>query len=319
MMIPRGLLVAVLMVLAGCDIESRAEEGWPCDATRPCATGWFCGLDNTCRLGEAALAVAPNADAETTGADAAGGQGGDTSCTPFCPPGTCGDDSCGGSCGPCPIAVEVAFEVPGVEPRGLAFSGDGIWVGDNTERVVRLFDPASGTQIGSKPLPEGVLRDLAWDSNQGRLVAVMADPAGFWAIFPGSEPQLLAENTTAHSMAFDGTHFLTVEGGQLKRWNPNTFQVEMATTVSSGCEQLAATTGRVYRWCGTEGHSGNYTPIIEKLDSSLAQDIPLLETIILEADVSDIHGMDISGDSLWILGRGYGALAGKVAQVKVSP
>lgn len=98
---------ALLLVGAGACSGNIVGSPWPDEGSRdPADAGETSSPDATPSGSDAAADASGSVDAipDAAGVDAGPEDQGpaDATCEPECPPGACGDDGCGGSCGPCP-------------------------------------------------------------------------------------------------------------------------------------------------------------------------------------------------------------------------
>lgn len=312
----------VCLALSGCGVESLAEDGWPCAAHLPCAAGWTCqdgvcarpgGADSdasTCSKADSDASTRPKADVKA--------------CVPDCAAGPCSDDGCGGACPICATLVEqYSFTAPGAEPVGLALGGGQLWIGDWGDAVAHAVTPASGATLGiTAALPtEELLRDLAWD---GRLLG-LTDTA-LWHLQPDQPPVELAE-LSASGVAFDGEYVLTLDGATLSRRTPSTLgvffstPVKVASNASATCKNVMTWSGdRLFRACGDAmGVPGSYVHRLrtyDTVDKNAASQTAHLDGPM---DFRVLTGMAATAETLYLVGRGYGSLDGRVTLMDIVP
>ena len=317
-----AVLVGALALGSGCVGDSLAEDGWPCSATRPCAEGWTCGQSLVCVKGHGPKVPptsdtsAPPSPAPDTGTDGEP----ETVCLPDCPPGVCGDDGCGGSCGPCTLPIKTTLPSPDHEPRGLAVSEHGVFVGDVTDHLVRLLDPDSHDVVEEIPLPTsaGAPVDLVVHPKTGRLLALLgSSPAQLWSVWPDAEASVLAELPGATALDFYGATVLTVEGNQLVRRDPDTLAALEKTPLDDACSMLAVRAGIGYRACSVSGAPGSYVQHLQSYDVVSKNTTPALEPLAVALDASVLAGLAVDKDGLWLLGRGYGGHNAHIAFVEL--
>ena len=315
---PRALcLIGVAVVALGCQ-RDESENLWPCDHSRPCASGFVC-QGSVCVPGFGPSSpMAPVPDVVGSTPDIADPSGVDAppACVPDCPPGACGSDGCGGTCGACPMAVSTGFYVDAVTPRALAFGGPGLWIGDETARVVTVVKPSSGAELATAALPaEGRLVDMAWDDTNSRLIALLDEPSALWGLTIDAEPELLAVTGSATALGIYNDELLTVENGELVRRETGDWEITRKTTLDTTCSLMTVTGGVALMWCGSEGQPGNYVHTLGAFDAIDPVETKALADWAAAVDATEVHGLCVGGGDLWVLGRGYGGDADRVVRM----
>jgi len=303
-----------IALLVGCDYSPIAGSGWPCDQQRECAAGWGC-VNGVCVQGSADYFEPEQPASDSGGLPDVGAP--DSVANTDVGTGTGGWSDV--PIGEEPVIAE-NFEAPGDKPRGLAVGGSGVWIGDEGTRKVYLLDVGDGSQFGSGDLPaNGLLMDLAWDEPGQRLVALMTSPPSIEVVWPTAQAETLTTNTTSQVLSFDGTYLLTVEGQQLKRWTTGSpAQVHVSSSITTGCEHLAASQTHVFRLCDEYGQpTVDLSQTVHVFDIQNLATSPKVDHLDVAVDVTPITGFDVKGTTVWVTGRGYGKMAGRVIKLEL--
>lgn len=292
------LLISFAVALAGCQINDVVDDDWPCDADRPCESGFQC-VDNICVKDD-------NDDPNK--------------CQPDCAGKACdADDGCEGTC-PCdaPLqAVEVSsISFVGAEPKGLAFDrANSIYCGDEGDRTVRHYMLGDGQQdlSGALSLPaDGELVDLAWVG--GNVIAAMDDDTLYrlFTVVSGQVATMVQGNLLNCTGVSYATpeYFFTHESDLLKHRAPTDFSTLGAVALDDDCSFLGADSSTVVRYCGGTGAPGDWHHTFTVYEAGASGPASLQGQLNIDIDAKDVTGIDLGiydGKlTLWVVGRSYG-------------
>ncbi|MBT9554852.1 MAG: carboxypeptidase regulatory-like domain-containing protein [Myxococcales bacterium] len=222
---------------------------------------------------------------------------------------------------------------PGPAPRGVAFDGGRLWIGD---AVRRSIDDAGGS--GSVSLGAAGVR----------LVDIAAGPVGIYAIFSeaegNGEPTLALIDTDSGAVtpiaandfepspgvAWDGLQLASVEGNRLVRRSGDLGQITSFSTIeltdppplsvtppplagtfsTPGVAFLAVTGNRAISWEGTLFDGTRFLTQFAVLNAAHPTRATRVSTLTVDLGGSHIRGLDATGTRLWALVDGAGTGGG---------
>ena len=295
----RGVLIAAALVatafaFVACQ-DSLAEDGWPCGATRPCASGWSC-VAKVCLEGSFS-----ETDAAVT-ADAQGSPdvalGSDTAET--------GVDSAGRTAPTMLVAGPATTLGGAAEYIGLAHDGTNLYVGLRGTTDLTLQTVGSG----------GVLTPFACAGPTADTIELGATASEVLALGPGTvrrcDGSSAQVSASTSALAWDGAHVLTLDGTLLKRRHPSTLAIDTGAASRTlegddeGCALLASDDDWIYRWCGAATNGGQFDHTIKVFDGKTANIAKLMASLTATFDATKATGLAARDGKLWVLGPRVG-------------
>jgi hypothetical protein len=226
--------------------------------------------------------------------------------------------------------VRKEWATPGPAPRGIAFDGASLWVGDVATRKLYQTSIQNGEVASEFDLGEAgsYLVDLASAGGQMFLVLSGTPQAPTTPIVQrvdlaskGVETLSPSEYTSPFGLSFDGFNLISLEGLKIRRREPqNLFIVnptdvfldprfasaKYAITPPSTLRYLAYTTGQYLSWVGTDYDGGGLRTELIALNAVNQSQTPEIGRLSLYIGAAQIVGIEATGTTLWLAGAGQG-------------
>ena len=238
--------------------------------------------------------------------------------------------------------VTYKWPTPGPAPRGIAYDGKALWVGDAATQLVYRLQPADGKVL--KEYDIGVhakaLRDLTFGDNNlyMTVTSTAANPQAPALLRLDPTSGTIKTITTANNfqrtdgLTFDGTYLDSIEGLVIKRRSAdlggNVFPTNVVLTSQAGGQSalytpvdgvrfLAYTHNQFVGWVGTRYDGGTF--IAEFVTLNAVHKTTSAELGRLEFDVGGSHlaGIETFGSTMWMVVAGSGKDTPKVVEVQL--
>lgn len=199
------------------------------------------------------------------------------------------------------------FAAPGESPRGLAWDGTHLWVGDDGADKIYKLDPANGKVLGSFEAPNGELRGLVWhdqhlwssDNGTRKLYKLDRADGTVRARVKAPIPRTEGRQPEQGGLASDGKHLWT---GVVSGWSSRMSQVDPASGsvirsyFTKGVPRALASDG-TFIWSATE-NGGKRSGIVYKYKLSDGLHVSQFDT-----PGNYPTGLAFDGRCLWCVDR----------------
>ncbi|GMV41738.1 MAG: hypothetical protein AMXMBFR64_34540 [Myxococcales bacterium] len=232
------------------------------------------------------------------------------------------------------------WPTPGPSPRGIAFDGQTLWLGDAAHEVIYRVQP-DGSVI--KDFDIGAyakaLRDMTFGNGYVYFtVTTGADGAGLPQLIrmsatDGTIKHIDTANNfqTTEGITFDGAYLDSLEGLTIKRRSPdlgsNVFPTNVVLTgggssqgqytVVDGVRFLANTQNQFIGWVGTRYDGNDFLAQFVTLNAVHKTQSAELGRLELPVGGSHVAGIELFGTRMWVVAAGSGKDTPKVVEVKL--